>query len=212
VTLFDGKGGRFECVIDAIEASGTVRAKVTKRLDAAPPAAALHLFQGLLKASHWDDVLDKATQLGVASFTPVLTPRTVVVLREADRTKAKRERWERIVVAAAKQCQRGTLPEVREAVQFRDAIRASRAQDGVVTLVAWEGLCGAPAALRLKPALAEAKTVHLYVGPEGGFTDEEIELADSLGAVTLGLGPRILRAETAAIAACAAVQYELGGL
>jgi 16S rRNA (uracil1498-N3)-methyltransferase len=65
---------------------------------------------------------------------------------------------------------------------------------------------------RLKPALAEAKAVHLYIGPEGGFTDEEVELADSLGAVTLGLGPRILRAETAAIAACAAVQYELGAL
>ncbi|MDE2238269.1 MAG: RNA methyltransferase, partial [Elusimicrobia bacterium] len=153
-------------------------------------------------------------ELGVASLTPVLTPRTVVLLRE-ERAKAKQERWGRIVLSAAKQCQRASLPELRAAAEFRDAIRARPSGDGVVAAVAWEGLCGQTARKALGEALRRASPVsevQLFVGPEGGFSDEEIELARATGAVIFGLGPRILRAETAALAALSIVQYELGEL
>lgn len=210
ITVLDGKGGRFEGVIDKIEGE-TVTGRIVKKLSSPKKSAELRLFQGLLKASHWDDVLDKATQLGVASITPILTPRTVVVLREG-KAAAKKDRWQRVVEAATKQCQRPTVPVVKDPAEFRDAIRASKAEEGAVTLVAWEGLCGESAADKLKLALADAKAVNLFIGPEGGFTDEEIEIADSLGCTAFGLGPRVLRAETAAAAACAVVQYELGAL
>jgi 16S rRNA (uracil1498-N3)-methyltransferase len=176
------------------------------------------LYQGLLKASHWDYVLEKGTELGVAAFVPVLTPRTVVLLHEADRVRAKAERWARIVMAAAKQCGRSDLPAVREPAQFRDAIRACK--DKGLVLLAWEGLKGSVAADTLRPVLREADQkrgkepieVHLFIGPEGGFSEEEIEIAEAEGALVFGMGPRILRAETAAAAAVTLVQYELGGL
>lgn len=218
--LFDGKGGRFKGVIEAVHADGTVTGKVTATLKADDTRApvALNLYLGLLKASHWDYALEKGTELGVSAFIPLLTPRTVVLLHEIERTKAKAERWSRLIMAASKQCGRADLPPVRDAVQFRDAIRAVK--DKGVVLVAWEGMKGSIASQTLGPALraADAKRgtdpleVSLFVGPEGGFSDEEIELAEAEGAVLFGMGPRVLRAETAAIAAAALVQYELGGV
>src|SRR5262249_30387602 len=145
LVLFDGKGGRFEGVIEAIGPDGSVSGKVTTRLTAAAPRTpiALTLYQGLLKSSHWDWVLEKGTELGVAAFVPVLTPRTVVLLREAEARHAKAQRWGRVVMAAAKQCGRSSLPEVREPMEFRDAIRA--APRNGLALLAWEGLSGATA-------------------------------------------------------------------
>ena len=124
--LFDGKGGRFKGVIEAVHADGSVTGKVTETVKADDQRApvALNLYLGLLKASHWDYALEKGTELGVSSFTPLLTPRTVVLLHEVERTKTKAERWSRLIMAAAKQCGRAELPPVRDAVQFRDAIRA----------------------------------------------------------------------------------------
>lgn len=218
--LFDGKGGRFKGVIEAVHADGTVTGKVTETLKADDRRApvALNLYLGLLKASHWDYALEKGTELGVSAFIPLLTPRTVVLLHEIERTKAKAERWSRLIMAASKQCGRADLPPVRDAVQFRDAIRALK--DKGIVLLAWEGMKGSVASQTLGPALraadakrgAEPLEVSLFVGPEGGFSDEEVELAEAEGAILFGMGPRVLRAETAAIAAAALVQYELGGV
>lgn len=220
LALFDGKGGRFEGVIERIDADGSVSGKLTATLkaDDARKPVKVHLYLGLLKASHWDYALEKATELGAASIVPLLTPRTVVLLHEVDRAKSKQERWGRVVMAAAKQCGRAELPPVREAVQFRDAIRACK--DKGLSLMAWEGMKGTVAAERLRLALREADQrrgadsldVHLFVGPEGGFSEEEVELAEAEGATVFGMGPRILRAETAAAAALTLVQYEFGAL
>ncbi len=146
--LFDGKGGRFEGVIDDIDPAGVVTGRLTKTAAPAAAAARVHLYLGLLKSSNFDDALDKAVQLGAASVTPLLTPRTVVLLHEVERVKTKAERWSRLVMAAAKQCGRADLPPVHEPVQFRDAIRACK--DKGVSLMAWEGLKGVPAATALR--------------------------------------------------------------
>ncbi len=218
--LFDGKGGRFKGVIEAVHADGSVTGKVTETLKADDCRAPvnLNLYLGLLKASHWDYALEKCTELGVSSFIPLLTPRTVVLLHEVERTKAKAERWSRLIMAAAKQCGRADLPPVRGVVQFRDAIPALK--DKGLVLLAYEGLKGATASQTLGPTLRAASAargkdpleVGLFIGPEGGFSEDEVELARAEGAVVFGLGPRILRAETAAIVAAAFVQYELGGV
>ncbi|MBI3551774.1 MAG: 16S rRNA (uracil(1498)-N(3))-methyltransferase [Elusimicrobia bacterium] len=220
LTLFNGKGGRFSGVIEKINPDGSVSGRLTATLEspASRPAARLNLYQGLLKSSHWEWVLEKGTELGVSAFYPMLTPRTVVVLREAERNKAKQERWSRIVLAASKQCRRAELPEVKEPIQFRDAIKACEGKG--LTLVAWEGFTGATARQTLGETLRENSArlaekefaVNLFIGPEGGFSEEEIELAESLGAKLFGLGSRTLRAETATLTACALIQYELGAL
>lgn len=220
LVLFDGKGGRFEGVIREIHEDGSVTGTLTATLHASQERAPieLHLYQGLLKASHWELVLEKGTELGVAAFAPVLTPRTVVVLREADRAKAKQERWSRIIMAAAKQCQRPALPALGEPVEFREAIKSCKDQG--LTLLAWEGLSGATAFESLRLTLREADQkrgkeslrINLFIGPEGGFTEDEVDLAESHGAVVFGLGPRVLRAETAGLAAVSLIQYEFGSL
>lgn len=220
LVLFDGKGGRYEGVIRKIHGDGSVSGALTATLHAAQERSpvSIHLYQGLLKATHWDFVLEKGTELGVEAFIPVLTPRTVVLLHEAERRKAKQERWSRVILAAAKQCQRSALPELREPVEFREAIKSCQG-DGLA-LLAWEGLSGATASGSLRLTLREAEQnrgqgglrISLFIGPEGGFTEEEVELAESLGAAVFGLGPRVLRAETAAIAVVSLIQYEFGSL
>ena len=230
LVLFDGQGGRFEAVIQAIEKDGSVTGALTgtlHRSEAREPVE-IRLYQGLLKSSHWDWVLEKGTELGVAAFIPLTTPRTVVLLHEAERAKAKQERWVRVIMAAAKQCGLAKLPEVSEPLEFRDAIKAcAREPEGepgagpkALTLLAWEGLSCATACETIRLDLREADqsrgrekiTVNLFIGPEGGFTEEEVELAESLGATIFGLGARTLRAETAALAAVSLIQYEFGGL
>ena len=218
VSLFDGHGGRYEGVVDVVHDDGSVSGRITAAIRKPSHALArIHLYQGLLKGGHWDFVLEKGTELGVASFTPILTPRTVVLLRE-ERVVAKQERWSRLIMAAAKQCQRAGLPEMRPAVEYRDAIRACAARSGEITALAWEGLCGSSAreslgaALQTSSAAGRGTDVNLFIGPEGGFSDDEVELARAAGVAVFGLGPRVLRAETAALAAVAAAQYELGGL
>ena len=227
LVLFDGKGGRFEAVIKSIDKDGAVRGVLTGTLHGSEERGAvdIRLHQGLLKSSHWDWVLEKGTELGVAAFVPVTTPRTVVLLHEAERVKAKQERWGRVVMAAAKQCGLAKLPEIKEPVEFREAIKAATKEEEAagpkaLTLLAWEGLNGATACETVRLDLREADqgrglapiTVNLFIGPEGGFTEEEVELAESLGATIFGLGPRTLRGETAALAAVALVQYEFGCL
>jgi len=110
---------------------------------------------------------------------------------------------------------------VRQPVEFRDAIKACFADASKsMTLLAWEGLSPATAGETLRLHLREADQargagplgVNLFIGPEGGFSEEEVELAESLGAVVFGLGPRTMRAETAAIAAVSLIQYEFGCL
>jgi 16S rRNA (uracil1498-N3)-methyltransferase len=219
VELFDGRGGRYRGTITRLGKGGDVEGILTETLTSPHPGpdVRLTLFQGLLKASHWDWVLLKGTEVGVSTFAPVLTPRTVVLMREEERAHSKLERWRLVVLAGAKQSRRARLPEVRDPVSFREAIEAATASG--LTLLGWEKMAGAPAREALKEALDGVRgqapgpiSLGLFIGPEGGFTDEEVELAESLGAVLFGLGPNTLRAETAALAAAVVIFYELGAL
>lgn len=215
VELFDGHGGRFQGTISKVSAE-EIEGVIVDAVQAKTHARArLHLYPGLLKSSAWEWVLEKGTELGATSFTPVITPRTVVLL-DREGTPAKRERWNKLILAAAKQCKRAELPEIKEPMRFPEAIHAAAARG--LTLLAWEGMAGAAAHETLGDALAEFKTakrvgeISLFLGPEGGFSDEEVELAEAVGAVPFGMGANTLRAETAALAATTAVLYELGSL
>lgn len=214
VELFDGRGGRFDGVIRSVGPDGTVEGDITARQHAPRRdfPVRLNLYLSLLKASHWEWAIEKAAELGVNAIIPTVTPRTVVQLREL--TAGKRERWGKILESASKQCRRADLPELREPQHFRDAIIAA-AKDGV-SLVAWEKHAGASTYAGLRETLREARaknpgglTVNVFIGPEGGFSDEEIELAECEGAALFSLGPTTLRAETAAVAAATIALYEL---
>lgn len=174
------------------------------------PALSLTLYQGTLKADKFEWVLQKGTELGVSRFVPVVCHRSVVN-RPGD-LAAKQPRWARIIREAAEQSRRGQLPLLDPPLSWAEAIRQASQADpeakgrGCLGLMPWEEAAGPS----LKTALAAVKpqAVAVFIGPEGGFTPEEVAQAQAAGIRLVTLGPRILRAETAALAVCAAILYE----
>lgn len=189
------------------------REEVTLRLlsSTRPPTTGpvLHLGLGVLKGKKMDLVLQKCTELGVNSIHPFLSEHSAVRPPEPD----KLLRWQRITVEACKQCKRPEPPICRPVSSFAELlIRPETA--AALKLLFWEE----PAATPLKKALTESETsvapaaIFCLIGPEGGFSHAEIEQAVAAGFQPVGLGPRILRAETAALVAIALLQYLHGGL
>ena len=216
--VLDNTGWQYEVEVAEVH-SGEVRAKVLSRsLVTTEPRTKITIYQGLLKADRFEHVLQKGTELGVVAFVPTLCDRSVVGSLDDSRS-SKLARWERIIAEAAEQSGRGKLPVLQAAAVFPQACSQARG----ISLIPWEE----ESAQRLRDALrhlaldgsSEARgarprpfAVNLFIGPEGGFTPDEIETARRYGIVPVTLGPRILRAETAAIAAASAVLYELGDL
>jgi 16S rRNA (uracil1498-N3)-methyltransferase len=150
-------------------------------------------------------VLEKGTELGVAAFVPVLSSRSLI--RPSEASSARLERWRRVVVEAAEQSGRCRLPEISPPLTFAEACASAAG----LRILPWEGETEAS----LSDVLAGEKkrdAVSLFIGPEGGFPPEEVELARQQGVRTVSLGRRILRAETAAIVAAALILHELGEL
>lgn len=180
---------------------------VERRPAAGEPPVHITLFQGLPKGDKLENVIQQGTQLGVSEFVPVATRRSVVKLeprKAADRV----ERWQRIAKEAAEQSRRGAVPRVRAVEHWHTAVPRSSSFD--LALVPWEE-GGEP----LRQVLATAgspRRIALFIGPEGGLEPEEVALAREHGARPVTLGPRILRTETAGVAAVAAILFALGDL
>jgi 16S rRNA (uracil1498-N3)-methyltransferase len=187
VVLFDGSGSEWVGELTRAGKAATVRL-VERRDRPASPARRVRLCQALLKGERMEWVLQKGTELGVASFQPLLTERVV-----ARRTDVP-ERWRRIVIEAAEQCGRTELPALQPPVSLEEALTGEGAH-----AFCWEG--ERQGSLWRALAGGGLKELSLYVGPEGGFSDGEAELARTRDAMVVSLGPLILRAETAAVAA-----------
>ncbi len=205
VMLFDNTGWGYRVQLGAVEREA-VHARV---LDKSPwkteAQTRVTLYQGLLKAGKFEWVLQKGTELGVAEFVPVLAARSIVGSMD-DIGDAKIHRWERIILEAAEQSGRAALPTLARPISFKQACEAAH-QRGLA-LIPWEE----ERSFRLRQALQDhaSKHVSLMIGPEGGFAQEEVDIARAAGVIPVTLGPRILRAETAGLAAAAAVLYETG--
>jgi 16S rRNA (uracil1498-N3)-methyltransferase len=204
VTLFNGDGMDYPARIAAL-GHGTVDAEVTGRAAArAESPLAVTLVQGIARAERMDLVVQKATELGVAAIAPVATARSVVKL-DADSRDRKAAHWRGIAVAACEQCGRARVPDVLEPVTLAARL-AKPARAGLRLLLS----PGADASLAA--AARGATSVELLVGPEGGLEDSERQSALAAGYRACRLGPRILRSETAAIAALAVLQAIAGDL
>lgn len=195
LVVFDGRGGEYDAAIQRIDRD-RVDVKVAGFREADRESRrAIGLVQGLPEADKMDWIIQKATELGVAWIQPVVCERSVVRLA-AERAARREAHWRRVAVAASEQCGRTRIPEVRGTLSFQNwiAVPAETAR--------WLLLPGAPplAAREAPPASLE-----LLVGPEGGLSERELELAASRAFEPVSLGPRILRAETAPVAALAAI-------
>jgi 16S rRNA (uracil1498-N3)-methyltransferase len=205
VVVLDGQGMEYQVRLTAVgkaEAAGQVMAG---RKATGEPRAELTLFQSLLVREKFEWVLQKGTELGVAEFVPVLTSRGLVRTKEI--YEGKLDRWSRIVTEAAEQSHRGRVPKIEPIIPFADIFSRFVGFDRF--------LIAAPSqAATLHEVLQgigrQDPSIALLIGPEGGFTDEEVALASGKGAIPVGLGPRILRTETAAVVASALILYELG--
>ncbi len=197
LVVFDGRGGEYDAVIQRID-RGRVEVKTGAFRDAEREAAVeVGLVQGLPEADKMDWILQKSVELGVAWIQPVVCERSVVRL-SGDRAARRESHWQRVAIAACEQCGRNRVPEVRPTLAFRDwAAQPSRAGR-------WMLLPGAPESLAARAA--PVGPVELLVGPEGGLSERELDIAATVGFTALSLGPRVLRAETAPIAALAAIQ------
>jgi len=196
----------------ADEERGWLVAERVTRLAAPPSGPSVTLFQGVAKGDKMDSIVRQAVEVGAAEIVPVLTMRTVVKLDErkcADRG----ERWRRIAESAAKQAHRLRVPDVSDPVKLPDALPLLAEYDAAVVL--WEEHHGAGIDAALARVAAEHRgnaRVAVVVGPEGGFSAEEVAALEVAGAQPASLGPSILRTETAAVVALAIAVHALGGL
>lgn len=205
IIVLDGTGWEYETTIESITRD-TVQGKVIKKeLGIGEPKISLTLYQALLKTDKFEFALQKGVELGVTGFVPFVSERCVV--RKSSESRI--ERWHNIIREAAEQSRRAYLPVIHQVVSFKEACK----QTHQPALIFWEGEKAQNLTATLKNALFQkASMLTVFVGPEGGFTPTEIELARQHGIVPVGLGSRILRAETAGLVAISAIMYEKGEL
>jgi 16S rRNA (uracil1498-N3)-methyltransferase len=210
VVLLDGQGWQYMVRIEHL-GHGQVHGVIETRQEAGgEPRLHLALYVALMRPERFEWLLQKGTELGVSGFVPVVCERSISNEESGVRRLA---RWERIVREAAEQCRRAHLPRVSPPQQFGEACR--QAADAELGLILWEGEAtqSLRQALRARGVSASPpQTISVVSGPEGGLSDDELRTARESGLEVVSLGPRTLRAETAPLAATAAVLYELGEL
>lgn len=166
----------------------------------------IYLFQGLPKADKMEWIIQKAVELGVYEIIPVAVKRAVVKLDER-RAKTKISRWQGIAEAAAKQSKRGIIPKVQNVMSFREAVDYSQRAD--IKMIPYELAEGMEKTREVIGNLQPGQDAAIFIGPEGGFSIEEIEDAIKAGIIPVTLGRRILRTETAGITVLSIIMYHL---
>jgi 16S rRNA (uracil1498-N3)-methyltransferase len=212
IVVLDNSGWEQEVEIARVGREHVSGQVVDKRLASNEPRTKITLYQGVLKGRCFEFALQKGTELGLVEFVPIISDRCVIA--NLDDVNKRRERWQRIVLEAAEQSRRGRLPRLRPAMLFRPACEGAR--QGGLSLIPWEEARDREEAASLRSVLQGEEqppfSVNIFVGPEGGFTPDEVALARQYSLIPISLGPRILRAETAGLVAAAAIFYELGDL
>ena len=195
ITVFDGKGKQYTARITRVQ-NGFVRGELLEIVPIKKSAISLELCFAPSSRNTLEDVLDKCTQLGVASFQPIYTTRSEYDLLQ--KWESKEERWNQIILSACKQCSRGEVPLLHKPLAFEKCA----ARPDLPSLLAYEAEETHTLAWGLKK-LGNPQELRVYIGPAGGWTDEEIVIGAQYDILPVTLGPHILRAETACIAACA---------
>lgn len=203
--LCDSIGTDYNCVIESVESDSVTVRVLNFCQSVAEPSAKVTVYQGLPKSDKMDSIVQKAVETGAVRIVPVMNARCVS--RPDEKSVAKKTaRWQKISEEAAKQSGRGVIPQVSALMSFSDAVKEA-AQSGEIILF-FEG--GGKSILEL--VSRETGNLSIFIGPEGGFEQKEVDLALEYGGKIGTLGPRILRTETAPIAALAAIMLATGNM
>jgi len=208
VVLIDGSGYEYPAVIESMTRDTAAFTVTGKVLSSATSPLELVVAQGFLKEKKMDTIIRHLTELGISRWVPVFSERSVA-RPDGKRLAERGRRWEAIAIESLKQCGLSRLPEISQPIPMKDLLEDPEPCDGKV--VFWED--------ETQPAKpvdalfpAAPRKILVLIGPEGGFSSEEIEMAKAAGFQSASMGPRILRAETAAIAACTLIQYIYGDM
>ena len=204
VTLFDGNGEERQGVIDSTGRDVTVTIRAAGP-GIAEPLLQITLVQSLPSGDKMDWVVQKAVELGVTAIQPVMAKRSVVRL-DGDRARKRVLHWQEVAISACEQCGRNTVPAVLPLMDFNQYLTREHKEDERRFLL------DPVAGQRLRKMDMPGGPIALLIGPEGGFDQGETDLARSLGFTALKLGPRVLRTETAGLAALAAMMALWGDL
>lgn len=205
LTLCDTCGTDCRCVVESVSDAAVLVKVLERRPSDTEPTVAVTLYQGYPKGDKLETVIEKAVELGVSRIVPVLTERSVA--RPDDKSAARKlERWQRRALEAAKQCGRGRIPQVEPMIPFAELPRRIGAHG--TALFCYE-LGGQPISRSIDAA---AEDIAIFIGPEGGISALEAQALAEAGASAVTLGPRILRTETAPLAAVTAVMLLTGNM
>jgi len=198
IELFDGLGrvARAE-VVEA--ASKRLRYRTTEECEQAPVTPRIRLFQAIPKGKTMDLIIQKAVELGVAEIHPLITQNTVAV---SDAPEKKADKWQRVALEAAKQCQQAWLPKVQLPQPLTPALELNDDLPLVASL--------RPSAIPMRQVVEtapDARSISLLIGPEGDFTDEELDLIEARGVCPISLGDLVLRSETVSIYSLSALRF-----
>ena len=196
--LVSCEGASCLCRLACIETDAVIAEILEENYQNTELPVHFYLFQGLPKGDKLELIIQKCVERGAAGIIPVEMSRSVVKLDEKKK-RSKRERWQAIAESAAKQSKRSLIPEVFDVITYRQAMQKAAEMD--LFLVPYENERGMAATKDALSRIRPGMSVGILVGPEGGFEEQEIDLAREAGAAVISLGSRILRAETAAIAA-----------
>ncbi len=203
VQVCDGQNGEYICEITDISPDRVDMSILSAGKCENEPLFAITLYQGLPKSDKMDYIVQKCVELGITRIVPVAAKRSVVKIKDDAK---KVSRWQKIAHEAAKQCQRGILPQVTKVMSFKEALADLEKNDLKFMPYENEDEKGLKEILK---GTNDYKSIGFFIGPEGGLDDSEVEAALNAGIPTVSLGKRILRTETAPIACLSAVMYEL---
>jgi 16S rRNA (uracil1498-N3)-methyltransferase len=216
LVLCDGRGNDYQVRIEQMEKDRIITSIIETTSCKTEPPVEIILFQGVPKSDKMELIIQKTVELGISRIIPVITDRTVVKFDGAKDKAAKTARWNKIALEAAKQCNRGIIPHVDEPVTFGAAVALIRENQNPIdmALIPYEK----ESAITLGSAVDSAASVMgikraaVFIGPEGGFSEKEIQTAKDKGITPVTLGPRILRTETAGLAVLAILMHMIGDM
>jgi 16S rRNA (uracil1498-N3)-methyltransferase len=203
IVICDGEGTDYYCTLSEVDKKRVVADITGREATASEPNIKITLYQGLPKSDKMELIIQKCVEIGLVRIVPVKTEFAVAKLDGKE--DKKRERWQKIAEAAAKQCGRGIIPEVGKAMTFAEALADSKACDGRIIPYENETEYG----IKKFARGFDGKSIAVFIGPEGGFSPKEIELALADGVTSVTLGKRILRTETAGLVTGVILLYEL---
>lgn len=204
--ISDGGKKEYRCTIEAISQDEVLLHIIYAQEPDYELPSRLYLFQGLPKADKMELIIQKAVELGVYEVIPVETKRCVVKL-DGKKAAKKVGRWQQIAESAAKQSKRMLIPNVHQVLSFKEALKYAESMD--VRLIPYELAKGMQETKEILSEIRPGQSVGIFIGPEGGFEEKEVETAISEGAKPITLGRRILRTETAGLAILSVLMFQL---